>query len=235
MGTVGGGIRGYTDSGGTTYTAVAVANAYFRAGADKVSLGSDAVEVAKEYYANGQQRTGTSSVEQISTKYGSQAVVISVDPRRKYVADLSGTTHACVEVGGESKVPLGPNGERFVWYCCTLKGGREDSDVDVVQLVKAMEALGAGEVLLNCIDRDGQGEGYEIPLIRQVKGACSIPVIASSGAGRPEHFATALSSSESGGGGADAALAAGIFHRREVPLERVKNYLKTETDILVRC
>merc|ERR1711870_173058 len=100
-----------------------------------------------------------------------------------------------VEVGGESKIPVGPCGERFVWYCCTVKGGREDSDVDVVQLVQAMEALGAGEVLLNCIDRDGQGAGYEIPLIRQAKSACSIPVIASSVAGQPEHFADALSPS----------------------------------------
>lgn len=101
-----------------------------------------------------------------------------------------------------------------------------------MQLVQAMEALGAGEILLNCIDRDGQGSGYELELIRQVKASCSMPVIASSGAGQPAHFASAL---ESGiGGGADAALAAGIFHRQEVPIATVKSYLAGETKIPVR-
>jgi len=104
----------------------------------------------------------------------------------------------------------------------------------VVQLVQAVEALGAGEVLLNCIDRDGQGTGYELELVRQVKVACSLPVIASSGAGCPAHFAAALAPPTTGGGGADAALAAGIFHRREVPLEQVKAHLSGEAGIPVR-
>lgn len=82
----------------------------------------------------------------------------------------------------ERATPLGPNGEGFAWYCCTVKGGREDSEFDarrrrcrpqevlaqdVVQLAQAVEALGAGELLLNCIDRDGQGSGYELELINQ--------------------------------------------------------------------
>mmetsp|Transcript_132937 Transcript_132937/g.315044 ORF Transcript_132937/g.315044 Transcript_132937/m.315044 type:complete len:534 (-) Transcript_132937:100-1701(-) len=227
--TVGGGIRSYVDEQGRSYSALDVADAYFRAGADKISIGSDAVEVAKAYYAAGKKGDGGSSIELISTKYGRQAVVVSVDPRRVYVADPKSCAHNCVEVGLTDKAtPVGPNGERFAWYCCTVKGGREDSDLDVVQLAQAAEALGAGELLLNCINRDGQGNGYELELVQQVKSACTLPVIASSGAGCPEHFQQALAV------GADAALAAGIFHRQEVPIQEVKSYL-SKTEIPVRC
>merc|ERR1711972_966459 len=224
------------------YDALLVADAYFRAGADKVSIGTDAVHEAMEYYKNGRKCTGQSSIETISTKYGSQAVVVSVDPVRVYVASPGDTTHATAMVGGERSeaTPAGPNGERFAWWCCTIKGGRERTDLDVVQLAMASEALGAGEILLNCINRDGQNSGYELGLIQQVKGACSLPVIASSGAGCPAHFADALRAPTAsgmdggGGGGADAALAAGIFHRCEVPIPTVKSYLNDEAKIPVR-
>lgn len=212
--TVGGGIRATSE-----YSALEVADAYFRAGADKVSIGSEAVQAAQAYYAAGKKLSGDTAIEMISAKYGCQAVVVSIDPRRVYVSEPSSTQHSCVELGGS---PHGPKGETWAWYCCTLKGGRENSDVDVVQLAVAVEALGAGELLLNCIDRDGQGSGYELELILQVKAACSLPVIASSGAGCPRHFAEALET------GADAALAAGIFHRSEVPLLEVKRYLEKE-------
>lgn len=235
--TVGGGIRAYVDKTGKSYSALEVADAYFRAGADKISIGSDAVESARGFFASGKQLTGNTSIETISKKYGRQAVVVSVDPRRVYAADPTLTPHACVELGSPGGTQPGPEGQRFAWYCCTVKGGREDSEMDVVQLVQAVEALGAGEILLNCIDRDGQGSGYELELIRQVKAACSLPVIASSGAGCPAHFAAALApaAASPSGGGADAALAAGIFHRREVPLEQVKSHLENEAGIPVRC
>ena len=80
--TVGGGIRDFTDSNGKAYTALEVAAAYFSSGADKVSIGSDAVYVAEAYYTGGKTKDGSTSVEQISTRYGNQAVVISIDPRR---------------------------------------------------------------------------------------------------------------------------------------------------------
>ena len=80
--TVGGGIRDFTDSNGTSYTALEVASAYFSSGADKISIGSDAVYVAEAYYEGGRERDGSTSVEQISERYGAQAVVISIDPRR---------------------------------------------------------------------------------------------------------------------------------------------------------
>lgn len=228
--TVGGGIRSYVDGNGQSYSALDVADAYFRAGADKISIGSDAVDATRAFYAAGRKGDGTSSIELISTKYGRQAVVVSLDPRRVYVADRGSTEHHCVgPLGSEKGTPKGPNGEAFAWYCCTVKGGREDSEFDVVQLAQAVEALGAGELLLNCINRDGQGNGYELELIQQVKSACTLPVIASSGAGCPEHFEDALAVGE-----ADAALAAGIFHREEVPIQKVKGYLST-TSIPVRC
>ena len=83
--------------------------------------------------------------------YGAQAVVVSVDPRRVYVADPASTPHATTETAR-----LGPNGERYVWWQCTVRGGREGRDIGAVELAKAVEELGAGEILLNCIDNDGQ-------------------------------------------------------------------------------
>jgi glutamine amidotransferase/cyclase len=89
-----------------------------------------------------------------------------------------------------------------------------------VTLARSCERLGAGEILLNCIDRDGTNLGFDIELINAVTEAVSIPVIASSGAGRVEHFHEVFTATE-----AESALAAGIFHRREIPIEDVKNYL----------
>jgi glutamine amidotransferase/cyclase len=86
--------------------------------------------------------------------------------------------------------------------------------------------LGAGEILLNCIDRDGTNQGFDIELINAVKQAVSIPVIASSGAGCAAHFNEVFTRTE-----AEAALAAGIFHRREVPVYEVKDYLKDKLEI----
>ncbi|RTZ96222.1 MAG: imidazole glycerol phosphate synthase HisHF [Deltaproteobacteria bacterium] len=212
--TIGGGIRDFTDKNGRVYTALEVATAYFRAGADKISIGSDAVLIA-EAYVKSRVITGKSAIEQISAVYGSQAVVISIDPRRVYVASPAGMDHVVIETA----IP-GPEGERFCWYQCTIKGGREGRNIDAVTLARTCETLGAGEILLNCIDRDGTNIGFDIELINAVKAAVSIPVIASSGAGCVEHFLEVFSKT-----GAEAALAAGIFHRNEVPLGDVKRFL----------
>lgn len=214
--TIGGGIRDVTDPDGTFHPAFEVAGEYFRSGADKVSIGSDAVYCAENYYANGCQKTGTTAIETIAEAYGVQAVVISVDPRRVYVKDSSETTHNTVKISQK-----GPNGEEYCWYQCTVKGGREGRDLDVIQLVTACEKLGAGEILLNCMDRDGTNSGFELELIDSVRKAVSIPVIASSGAGRVEHFTEVFEKT-----GVEAALAAGIFHRQEVPIQSVKEFVK---------
>ncbi len=215
--TIGGGIREFTDSEGRHYSALDVASEYFRSGADKISIGSDAVEIVEEYRKTG-QKTGKSSIEQISRIYGNQAVVISVDPRRVYVKSPAETRRHTIKTAFP-----GPNGEEYCWYQCTVKGGREGRDVDALELAKACEELGAGEILLNCIDKDGTNSGFDLELIRHIKEAVTIPVIASSGAGRVEHFSEVFAETN-----ADAALAAGIFHRREVPISAVKEHLRAE-------
>jgi glutamine amidotransferase/cyclase len=213
--TIGGGIRSFTDTAGKYYSALDVASEYFRSGADKISIGSDAVYTVEEYLRSG-KKTGQSSIEQISHVYGAQAVVISIDPRRVYVASPDATPHHTLKTA----VP-GPNGEQYCWYQCTVKGGREGRDVDVVQLARSCEELGAGEILLNCIDKDGTNSGFDIELVNQVRKAVSIPVIASSGAGKVEHFSEVFSATD-----VEAALAAGIFHRREVPIAAVKEHMR---------
>ncbi len=84
----------------------------------------------------------------------------------------------------------------------------------------------AGEILLNCIDRDGTNSGFDLELIHAVRSAVSIPVIASSGAGCAEHFMEVFSQTQ-----AEAALAAGIFHRKEVPISEVKAFLEGKIEI----
>jgi glutamine amidotransferase/cyclase len=98
--------------------------------------------------------------------------------------------------------------------------------LDAVTLAQICEKLGAGEILLNCIDRDGTNLGFDLELINAVKAAVTIPVIASSGAGKVEHFFEVFTATE-----AESALAAGIFHRREIPIGDVKNYLADKVDI----
>ncbi len=221
--TIGGGIRDYTDNRGKTYTALDVAAEYFRSGADKISIGSDAVLIAEEYLKTG-EKTGKSSIEQISKVYGAQAVVISIDPRRVYVSSPEQANH--VVIATDLK---GPNGEQYCWYQCTIKGGREGRDLDAITLARVCEHLGAGEILLNCIDRDGTDQGYDIELINAVKNAVTIPVIASSGAGCVQHFYDVFTETD-----VESALAAGIFHRKEVSIQAVKNFLfgKVETRTL---
>jgi glutamine amidotransferase/cyclase len=223
--TVGGGIRATVDPAtGTETSALDVASLYFASGADKVSVGSDAVLATEEYLAAGRKLTGATAIEQISRAYGSQAVVVSVDPKRVYVAsraDAGG--HAVVETAAP-----GPSGETLCWYACTVKGGRETRDVDVVQLVQAVEAMGCGEILLNCIDKDGTNSGFDLELVNQVKGAVGIPVIASSGAGIPDHFREVFEHTST-----DAALGAGMFHRGEYTVQQVKDYLQ-ERGLAVR-
>ncbi|XP_039067201.1 imidazole glycerol phosphate synthase hisHF, chloroplastic-like isoform X1 [Hibiscus syriacus] len=215
--TVGGGIRDFTDANGRYYSSVEVASEYFRSGADKISIGSDAVYAAEEYLKS-KVKTGKSSLEQISRVYGNQAVVVSIDPRRVYLKSPNDVEFKAIRV-----TKPGPNGEEYAWYQCTVNGGREDRPIGAYELAKAVEELGAGEILLNCIDCDGQGKGFDIDLVKLISDAVSIPVIASSGAGAVEHFYEVFTKSN-----ASAALAAGIFHRKEVPIQSVKGHLLKE-------
>ena len=145
--------------------------------------------------------------------FGSQCIVISVDARRRF--DEAGEHYA--EVGRDS-----------CWFECTVKGGREGTGRDVVEWARETESRGAGELFVNSIDADGTKDGYDVPLTRAVCEAVSTPVIASSGCGGPEDAYEVFTE-----GGADAALAASIFHFEEYSIREVKEYL-AERDIPVR-
>jgi len=217
--TIGGGIRDYKDKDGRQYSALEVASEYFRSGADKISIGSDAVLIVENVLQSGKS-TGLSSIEQIARVYGNQAVVISVDPRRIYVQSPEAVKHHTIK----TSFP-GPNGEEYCWYQCTIRGGREGRELDAVTLARVCEQLGAGEILLNCIDKDGTNAGFDLELINAVKSAVSIPVIASSGAGSAEHFLEVFTDTQ-----AEAALAAGIFHRQEISIGEIKDYLQGKVE-----
>ncbi|MFB6192157.1 MAG: imidazole glycerol phosphate synthase subunit HisF [Haloarculaceae archaeon] len=137
--------------------------------------------------------------------FGNQCIVISVDARRRY--DEDGEHY--VRVDGES-----------CWFECTVKGGREGTGLDVVSWASEAEERGAGELFVNSIDADGTKDGYDVPLTRAVCEAVSTPVIASSGCGGPEHAYEVFTEA-----GADAALAASIFHFDEYTVRDVKEYL----------
>jgi cyclase len=145
--------------------------------------------------------------------FGSQCIVISVDARRRF--DEQGEYYA--DVDGES-----------CWFECTVKGGREGTGLDVVEWVQEAEDRGAGELFVNSIDADGTKDGYDIPLTKAVCDTVSTPVIASSGCGGPEDMYEVFTEA-----GADAGLAASIFHFEEYSISRVKEYLD-ERDVPVR-
>ncbi|HYN87511.1 MAG TPA: imidazole glycerol phosphate synthase subunit HisF, partial [Ardenticatenaceae bacterium] len=107
------------------------------------------------------------------------------------------------------------------WWEVVVNGGRIPTGLDAVEWAARAEALGAGEVLLTSMDADGTGEGYDLALTHAVSAAVSIPVIASGGAGSREDFLAALTE-----GGADAALAASLFHYKELTIGEVKAFLR---------
>ena len=145
--------------------------------------------------------------------FGSQCIVISVDARRRY--DEGGEHY--VEIDGES-----------CWFECTKKGGREGTGIDVIEWAREAESRGAGELFVNSIDTDGTKDGYDIPLTRAVCDAVDTPVIASSGCGGPEDMYEVFTEA-----GADAGLAASIFHFGEYSIAETKAYLD-ERDVPVR-
>jgi len=241
--TIGGGIKDTVDPDGTARSALEVAGAYFRSGADKVSIGSEAVIAVEEMLArekNGEKGlTGKTGIETISTGYGSQAVVVSIDPKRVYVdtsspdwMDSVPEAHRpCIVVGDKATSRTAPEEKgKAWWYQCTISGGRDVRDIDVIQLAQGVERLGAGEILLNSIDRDGSGKGFDLDLIKLVRGAVGIPVVASSGAGSAADFVEVFRET-----GVEAGLAAGIFHRNEVGLDEVKKGVEEGNLAVRRC
>ena len=137
--------------------------------------------------------------------FGSQCIVISVDARRRY--DEQGEHYERVD--GES-----------CWFEATVKGGREGTEIDAVTWAEEVERRGAGELFVNSIDTDGTRDGYDVPLTKAVCDAVSTPVIASSGCGSPADMYEVFTEA-----GADAGLAASIFHFDEYSIQDVKEYL----------
>ncbi|PPQ62816.1 hypothetical protein CVT24_000510 [Panaeolus cyanescens] len=218
--TIGGGIKDTVDPDGTKRTALEVAGAYFRAGADKVSIGSEAVFAVERLLSAGKP-DGTSAIETIARVYGKQAVVVSIDPRRAYVDPTTyDGPYANELVYGKEDGPEEERGKAW-WYQCTVSGGRETRPLSALQLAQGVERLGAGEVLINSIDRDGTGKGFDHELLNLIRKNVKIPIVASSGAGTAQHFVDVFERTD-----AEAALAAGIFHRGEVGIQEVKIALK---------
>lgn len=166
--TVGGGIRTVEDM-----------NVMLRAGADKVSINTSAIQ-RPELVREGAER------------FGSQCIVVAIDARRRPEGGWTVYTH----------------------------GGRNPTELEAVAWARRVEELGAGEILLTSMDADGTKAGYDIDLVHSVSEAVNIPVIASGGAGKLEHMANVLQNA-----GADAVLAASIFHFGEYTVGDVKKFL----------
>jgi imidazole glycerol-phosphate synthase subunit HisF len=135
-------------------------------------------------------------VAEVADRFGSQVLVLSVDARR---CPDGTTTDSGFEV--------------------TTHGGRRGTGIDAVGWAERAARLGAGEILLNAMDADGTKRGFDLELVRRVREAVDVPLVASGGAGRPEHFVAAVDA------GADAVLAASVFHFGEVSIGAVKDAL----------
>ena len=153
-----------------------------RAGADKVSINSQAVKNPK-------------LISDAAEIFGSQCVVVAIDAKRR------------------------PDGGWNIYK----NGGRVDMGIDAVEWAMKADKLGAGEILLTSMDCDGTKDGYDLELTKIISDNVSIPVIASGGAGKLEHFRDAFTEA-----GADAVLAASLFHYKELEIREVKEYLRDQ-------
>ncbi|MDF7663783.1 imidazole glycerol phosphate synthase subunit HisF [Bifidobacterium sp. ESL0763] len=136
-------------------------------------------------------------IGRVAQRFGNQVLVLSVDARRER---------------GERRTQSG--------YELTTMGGRRSTGIDALEWVRRAERLGAGEILLNSMDADGTGDGFDLEMIRAVRGVVGLPLIASGGAGRLEDFPPAVEA------GADAVLAASVFHYGTLTIGQVKRTLR---------
>jgi cyclase len=198
--TVGGGIRNPDDI-----------RDLLNAGCDKVSINTTAIREP-------------GFIREASERFGSQCIVVAIDARR-----CSGASGAPPDwlLQNESLEFLNlkssiSDRQSPIWEVYT-HGGRKPRGLDAVKWAQYMEELGAGEILLTSMDRDGTKDGYDIELTKTVAEAVGIPVIASGGAGNLEHLYEALTD-----GKADAVLAASIFHYRAYTIRETKEYLRSK-------
>ncbi|MDK8845156.1 imidazole glycerol phosphate synthase subunit HisF [Corynebacterium sp. MSK297] len=178
--TVGGGVRSADD-----------VNELLRAGADKVSINTAAIARPE-------------LLRELSRRFGSQCIVLSVDARRVVPEQAGKPSQA-------TQADYAPSG-----FEVTTHGGSKSAGLDAIEWVRTAQELGVGEILLNSMDGDGTKAGFDLELIAAVREHTSLPVIASGGAGAAAHFPLAIEA------GADAVLAASIFHFGEVAIDEVK-------------
>ena len=212
---------------------VEIAKAYNEAGADElvfldITASSDqrntvvdlVRRVAEQVFIPFTVGGGIRSVEDIRAILREGADKVSVNSAAVSTPELirEGALkfgHQCIVVAIDAKRRA--DGDGWTVY---VKGGREDTGMDAVSWAKEAVSLGAGEILLTSMDADGTKAGYDLALTRAISDAVGVPVIASGGAGSPGDFYAALTE-----GGADAALAASLFHYKELEIREVKEYL----------
>ena len=177
----------------------------FNAGADKVSINTAAIE-------------NPHLISELAEYYGTQACVVAIDAKRRYI-----NNHEKV---ADKIIVDTPQGS--CWYECSIYGGRKFTGVDAIKWATIVEELGAGEILLTSMDKDGRKDGYDIALSKKVCEKVKIPVIASGGCGKPEHIYEVFNKSM-----VSAALAASIFHYESYSILEVKEML-SKKGILIR-
>ncbi len=166
-----------------------------RAGADKIAINTAAVK-------------NPQFIIHAAEAVGSQCVVLAIDCRRNI--DIERGTHV---------IPLEDG--TMAWYEVVIYGGRTPTGIDAIKWAIQSEQLGAGEIMLTSMNRDGTKDGYDIPITRAISEAIDLPIIASGGAGTAEHIYEGFEH-----GKADACLAASIFHFNEIPIIALKQYLQ---------
>ncbi|MCS7120947.1 MAG: imidazole glycerol phosphate synthase subunit HisF [Nitrososphaerota archaeon] len=170
-------------------------------GADKVAVNTAAVQNPK-------------LISELAETFGTQCVVVAIDAKRDYTLQ-------------EGKIIV-ETGDGACWYEVYIYDGRRATGIDALRWAMEVADLGAGEILVTSMDRDGTEDGYDLDLTRRIAESVEIPVIASGGAGNPRHFLEALTI-----GKADAALAASVFHYDKYPVRVVKRFL-AENGVNVR-
>jgi len=187
-----------------------------------VGGGVKSLEDARNILLNGADKVGINTgaiknpevITELMELFGRQCIVVAIDAKRNY--DIK-----------DDVTIFSENNKKF-WFEVFIYGGKQETGIDVIQWAKKVEHLGAGEILLTSIDKDGTKDGYDILLTKSIVDSISIPVIASGGCGKPADMVNVFKESN-----VDAALAASIFHYDIHGVKGVKTYLK-EKEIPVR-
>ena len=163
-------------------------------GADKVAINTGAVN-------------NSQIITQLMQQFGRQCIVVAIDAKRNYNTE-------------QGKNIFSDNQQKY-WFEVFIYGGKKETGLDAIEWAKKVEKLGAGEILLTSIDKDGTKDGYDIELTCAIVDTVAIPVIASGGCGKPEHMVDVFKKSN-----VEAALAASIFHYETHSVDTVKKHLK---------